>query len=506
MDVDRTAPALRVTGLHHRYGNQPVLSDVHLDVRPGEIHALLGANGAGKSTLIKVVGGVLRPQNGTIEVDGRTVRLRGVSDARAAGIVTVQQDLGLVGPLTVVENLFLGRTLPRRGLLVDRAAARRQAAAWLAVVGAEAPLDRPVAELSPVQQTTVALARALATDARVLILDEPTAALTDQETTVLFGLLRRLRAGGTAIVYVTHRLLEVFQLADRITVLRDRRVVRTLAPAGTDAEALVRLMAGDARPAADSGPRRRPALTGGDSPGLLQVEGLSGRRVRDVSLTLRPGEILGIAGLAGSGRSELLRLIAGAQRPVAGRVLRDGRVIRPGSTGRALAAGVALVPEDRLRQAIMPDASVLENLVLAGLGGLATAGVRNRRRELAAYQAQAAGLDIRAAGPRQPAGQLSGGNQQKVVLGRVLHRSPAVLLLDEPTRGIDVRTKQAIRELVVRASATAGVIVVTSELDELIAIADRLLVLREGRLVAELPAADADEHLVLRHCYGGQHA
>jgi ABC-type sugar transport system ATPase subunit len=501
VDVDRTAAALRVTGLHHRYGAQPVLSDVHLEVAPGEIHALLGANGAGKSTLIKVVGGVLRPQSGTIEVDGRPVQLRGVRDARDAGIVTVQQDLGLVGPLTTVENLYLGRRLPRRGLLVDRPAARRQAGAWLAVVGAEVPLDRPVAELSPVQQTTVALARALSTDARVLILDEPTAALTDQETTVLFGLLRRLRAGGTAIVYVTHRLHEVFELADRITVLRDRRIVRTLAPAGTDAEALVQLMAGDARPAADHTPPRQPPGTGG--PGLLSVEGLSGRRVRDVSLTLRPGEILGIAGLAGSGRSELLRLIAGAQRPLAGRVLRDGRPVRPGSTGRALAAGIALVPEDRLRQAIMPDASVLANLVLAGLGGLSTAGVRRKRRELAAYRGQAAGLDIRAAGPHQPAGQLSGGNQQKLILGRMLHRSPAVLLLDEPTRGIDVRTKQAIRELVVRTAATAGVIVVTSELDELIAIADRLLVLREGRVVAELTAADADERTILRHCYGG---
>ncbi|MET0426747.1 MAG: ATP-binding cassette domain-containing protein, partial [Actinoplanes sp.] len=323
MDVDRTAAALRVTGLHHRYGTQPVLSDVHLEIEPGEIHALLGANGAGKSTLIKVVGGVLRPQSGAIEVDGRPVHLRGVRDARAAGIVTVQQDLGLVGPLTAVENLYLGRRLPRRGLLVDRAAARRQATAWLAVVGAEVPLDRPVAELSPVQQTTVALARALSTDARVLILDEPTAALTDQETTVLFGLLRRLRAGGTAIVYVTHRLHEVFELADRITVLRDRRTVRTLAPAGTDAEALVQLRAGDARPAADDTPPRRP--TGAGGPSLLSVENLSGRRVQDVSLTLRPGEILGIAGLAGSGRSELLRLIAGAQRPLAGRVLRDGR-------------------------------------------------------------------------------------------------------------------------------------------------------------------------------------
>ncbi|MEU4622095.1 sugar ABC transporter ATP-binding protein [Actinoplanes sp. NPDC023801] len=510
MAAEHATPALRVTGLHHRYGTEPVLTDMHLSVAAGEIHALLGANGAGKSTLIKAISGVLRPERGIIEVDGRPCRFRSARDARAAGVQTVQQDLGLVGGLNAVDNLFLGRPMPRRGtlpglrgspargLLLDRRAARHTARAWLASVGPEVPLDRPVAQLSPVQQTCVALARAMSAHARVLILDEPTAALTDQETTVLFGLLRRLRAGGTAIVYVTHRLHEVFELADRITVLRDRRAVATVAPAETDADELVRLMAnaGTPRPTAALA---RPAA----GPVVLNVDGLSGNRVRDVSITLRAGEVVGIAGIAGSGRSELLRLVAGAQRPRSGTVRRDGRPVRPGSTRTALAAGIALVPEDRLRQAVLPDADVTDNLVLASLAQLSSGGIRRRARERAAYRSLAEQLDIRASSPRQPAWQLSGGNQQKLILGRVLHRDPAVLLLDEPTRGVDVRTKHAIRELVARVAATAGVIVVTSELDELIALADRLLVLREGRLVAELDAATADERSILRHCYGG---
>jgi ABC-type sugar transport system ATPase subunit len=279
-------------------------------------------------------------------------------------------------------------------------------------------------------------------------------------------------------------------------VLRDRRVVATVPSAEVDADDLVTMMAGE--PVAHPG---TAATTRG--PEILRVEGLTGRRVRDVSLSLHAGEVVGVAGLAGSGRSELLRLLAGAQRPSAGRIAVRGRPLLPGSTRRALAAGVALVPEDRLHQALLPQADVTENVVLASLRELSRLGIRSARRDRAAWAAAARQLTIRATGPRQPVTQLSGGNQQKLVLARVLRRAPAVLLLDEPTRGVDIRTKQAIRGLIARTASDAAVLIVSSELDELTAVADRVLVLREGRVVAELSAADADEETVLRHCYGG---
>ncbi|WP_198168515.1 sugar ABC transporter ATP-binding protein [Herbidospora yilanensis] len=486
-----------MTGLRHAYGRHIVLDGVDLEIPEGEVHALLGENGAGKSTLIKIVSGALRPSAGKVEVHGRG--LAGVAGARGAGVVTVHQNLGLVDDLDAMENMYLGRPYPRRGLFTDRAAARRHTADALAALAPSTPLDVPVRLLSPVQRTAIALARALEQEPAVLILDEPTASLTAHETEVLFGVVRELRERGTAIIYVTHRMAEVFELCDRVVVLRDRRVVARVRPAETDPDALVALMtateAGQAPP--------RPPRPAGEV--VLGVDGLTGHRVGPISFEVARGQVVGVAGLGGSGRSELLRLIGGVQRSRAGQVRCGGRAVRPGSTRAALTAGIALVGEDRQRHSIVASGSVRENLSLGSLTALSGgAGLMRRRRELALYEEMTTLLQIRAAGPEQPIGELSGGNQQKVVLGRVLATRPQVLLLDEPTAGVDVAAKQAIRSLIGDLAARgAGVVVVSSDLGELLSLADRILVLVDGRLAADLDPREADEYTVLRRCYGG---
>jgi ABC-type sugar transport system ATPase subunit len=493
-------PALRATGLRHAYGRHTVLDGIDLEIPAGEAHALLGENGAGKSTLIKIVSGALRPSAGRVEVFGRG--LAGVADARGAGVATVHQNLGLVDDLDAVENLYLGRPYPRRGLFSDHAAARQHTDAVLASLSPATPLDVPVRYLSPVQRTAIALARAIAQDPAVLILDEPTASLTARETDVLLHALRDLRERGTAIVYVTHRLDEVFKFCDRIIVLRDRRAVARLRPSETDVDALVALMT-----ATGPGevPPRLPTAEGGRGTVVLSVNGLTGNRVRSVSFEVERGQVVGVAGLGGSGRSELLRLIGGVQRWQAGEVRCSGRAVRPGSTRSAVAAGIALVGEDRQRHSIVADGSVRENLSLGSLPALSgSAGLMRSRREHALYTEMTTRLRIRAAGPDQPVSELSGGNQQKVVLGRVLAMRPGVMLLDEPTQGVDMATKQAIRSLIGELAAQGtGVVVVSSDLGELLSLADRLLVLVDGRLAAELDPREADEHTVLKRCYGG---
>ncbi|WP_051761019.1 sugar ABC transporter ATP-binding protein [Herbidospora cretacea] len=474
-----------------------MLDGVDLEIPAGEVHALLGENGAGKSTLIKIVSGALRPTAGKVEVYGRG--LAGVAGAKGAGVVTVHQNLGLVDDLDAVENMYLGRPYPRRGLFADRAAARRHTAHALAALAPSTPLNVPAGLLPPVQRTAIALARALEQEPAVLILDEPTASLTAHETEVLFGVVRDLRERGTAIVYVTHRLAEVFELCDRVIVLRDRRVVARVRPSETDPDALVGLMT--ATEASQAAPR--PPHPPGEV--VLGVDGLTGHRVAPVSFEVARGQVVGVAGLGGSGRSELLRLIGGVQRPRAGQVRCRGRAVPSGSTRAALTAGIALVGEDRQRHSVVATGSVRENLSLGNLTALSGgAGLMRRRRELALYEEMTASLQIRAAGPEQPIGELSGGNQQKVVLGRVLATRPQVLLLDEPTAGVDVAAKQAIRSLIgdLAAGGTA-IVVVSSDLAELLSLADRLLVLVEGRLAADLDPREVDEYTVLRSCYGG---
>lgn len=492
-------PLLKVAGLVKNFDGVRALRGVSWTVDPGTIHGLVGENGAGKSTLIKIVSGVLVPDEGTVAVGGRQQRFASARDAQQSGIATLHQELALVPSLDAAENIFLGRALPKSRLgLVDWRRLRTEAGNALARLGVRLPLTLAVGRLSPAQQTMVTIARAMSQEARVLILDEPTASLTDREISELFSLLRQLRDDGIAVIYVSHRLEEIFALCDWVTVMRDGEVVTTQRVEQLEADELVRLMVGK-KP-----DRLYPDRSGGPGEVVLRANNLTGTRVRGVSVELRRGEVVGIAGLGGSGRSELVRLLSGAQRADAGTVSLDGEQVVFRSPQQALQAGIALVPEERRTQGLVMTDSVGENLVAAVLGQLAVGGVfRKRGRERRNAEQSIESLRIKVASLNQNVGQLSGGNQQKVVLGKVLARGPKVLLLDEPTRGIDVGTKAEIYRLVRRlADDGTAVVVVSSELPELLGLTDRIVVLHEGTVVAELPAQGADEHDVLNRCYG----
>ena len=491
-------PALQAVGISKHFDGVYALSAAELSVDRGEIHALLGENGAGKSTLIKVVTGLISPDAGEVRREGEPDHFANVRAAHARGGVALYQELSIVPTISVAENILLGEETPSRGGVVNWRQLNKRAGEQLARLNQRIPLRRLAGELSPVQQTMVAVARALATDARVLILDEPTASLTDTEITDLFAVLRRLRDEGVAIVYVSHRLEEVFELCDRLTVMRNGETIMTKPIAETDIDEVISTMVG--RPHGLMYPARDTATT----EVRLQVDGLTGSRVQDVSFRAHVGEVLGIGGLAGSGRSELLRLLAGAQKRVDGSVTVAGEVLpRAHSVGSALDAGIALVPEERRSQGVILGDSIQDNIAVANLPAVSRAGWVNNRAVAAIARSALADLQIKARGPRQAVGHLSGGNQQKVVLAKMLARQPKVLLMDEPTRGIDVGTKAEIYRLIRRlAAGGTTVIAVSSELPELIGLCDRILITHQGRISGEVQAADADEHTLLSYSYG----
>lgn len=486
-----------VLATHHLskdYGPVRVVSDISIGFRAGSIHALLGENGAGKSTLIKMLAGVIQPTTGEIFVDAQPQQFRTVRDGQQAGVVALPQELALVPTLAAGENIFLG--VRRTRLLSDRRAITRDATEQLAQLGQRIPMDVPVSELSAVQQTMVALARALVRQAKVLILDEPTAALTDTETEQLFTVLRSLRDAGVAIIYVSHRLEEVFSLADTATVMRNGAQIWTKPIHETDTDDVVSAMIGR-----DHGQVYPPrAARSGDV--VLKVEGLSGHTLIDVSLTARSGNVLGIAGLAGSGRSELLKIIAGAERAQAGRVMLGSVDVTGLSLARTMTAGIALVPEERRSQGLVMSESIQTNIALSNLAAISRFGVASKLKEREIAVRRASELQIKAESVRQPVNELSGGNQQKVVLAKFLERAPSVLLLDEPTRGIDIGTKAEIYLLIRRLTdAGVAVIIVSSEIPELLGVADEIAVLHEGRLTGTVSAAGASTESILHLCY-----
>ncbi len=493
---------LRVRGVGRSYAGVPALSGVDLEVRAGEVLAIVGENGAGKSTLLKILSGVVEPSEGSLEAVGddgvaSPLRLEGVRDATRAGIALVHQELNLAENLDLAGSIFLGREPSRFGIL-DRKALRRDAARWLARVGLELDPGTPCGALPIAQRQLVEIAKALSCEAKVLILDEPTSSLSARETGRLLEIMDELRGRGVAVVFVSHHLDEVMRIADRAVILRDGRKTGELSRGEFDRATIERLMVG--RDLAAAGRREMR----GDAPVRLRVDGLvsSHPRSRPMNFTVRAGEIVGLAGLVGAGRTEALEAIAGVV-PHRGRVEVNGLPLRAGAA-RRVRAGVALVPEDRARHGLFLENPVAMNLSLAWIDRHRRAGLVDRRGEGSLVARMVDRVRLRPPQPSRRVGTLSGGNQQKSVLGRWLAVEPAVLLLDEPTRGVDVGARAEIHAEVRRlADAGSAVVFASSELEEILMLADRVLVLHEGELVGELAGPEATELGIMRLATGG---
>ncbi|MDK1472093.1 sugar ABC transporter ATP-binding protein [Streptomyces sp. 549] len=491
------APVLTMTGITKTFPGVRALDGVDLDVLPGEVHCLLGQNGAGKSTLIKVLSGAHQPDEGQISWLGEPVRLTSPSTATALGVATIYQELDLVEGLSVAENVHLGHE-PAVGGFVRSRQLRASTVQLLARLGhPEIDPGRTAGSLSAAGRQIVSMARALSHEVRLIVMDEPSAVLDPDEVDNLFRIVTELTADGVAVVYISHRLAEIRRIGDRVTVLKDgRAVARGLPARTTPTSEVVALMTG--RDVAQTFPAR-PAAPPADREPVLRVEGLARRgEFEPLDLTVRPGEIVGLAGLVGSGRSEILETVYGARRPTAGRVLVDGRALRPGSVIAAVRAGLGLAPEERKAQGLLLLESVTRNVTASSLPRFSRGGWLDRAAERAAAHAAIRDLSLHPDDPDRPVRTLSGGNQQKAVLARWLLRGCKVLLLDEPTRGVDVGARAELYTLVRRLAAEGvAVLLVSSELPEVLGLADRVLVLREGRVVHTADAGTLTEHRVL---------
>ena len=493
-------PVLRAAGVHKRFGGVHALRGARITIRAGEVHGLTGENGSGKSTLLKILNGQLAPDAGDVEAFGRVAAFKGTRDALHRGVATVSQETTLVPDLSIAENILLGRRMPRRAGVIDWRATVARAGETMATLGLDLDPRSPVRKLRPDQAQMVEIARALSINARVLILDEPTSSLTDDAVSLLFASVRRLCDHGVAVVFVSHRLDEIFSICDRVTVLRDGRTVGEAPVSGFDRDSLVSLMVGASLEQAS----HEPSLHRVGDRMVLRTRNLSlAGAFTGVDLEVRTGEIVGLAGLVGAGRTELLESLFGLHRP-SGTVEVDGEPRWYRSPQAAMKDGVALVPADRKLQGLVLGMSVGENLLMASQSRLFRLRVPRRRRELAAVGAATQTLRIRAASPAVSVDTLSGGNQQKVLLGKWLETRPRLLMLDEPTRGVDVGAKAEIYRIMREArSEGIGIVVSSSETPELLAICDTIVVMFRGRVVARLPREEADEALVTR--LGGGH-
>jgi ribose transport system ATP-binding protein len=495
-DAALGAPLLRMTGIVKTFPGVRALDGVSFDVNAGEVHALVGENGAGKSTLMKILAGAQPADGGTIEVDGKPVAIDGPRTAERLGIGMIYQEFNLVPDLGVIENVVLG-VEPRRGIFLDKAAAANEAAKVMAELGIALPVDRPARRLSVAEQQLTEIAKCLVRHARLIVMDEPTAALTDRETEALFALIGKLKAQGVAFVYISHRLEELPRIADRITVLRDGRAIETRPAAQMPQDEVIRLMVGRSLEAHFP---ELPAV-GPDAAVVLDVRGLSasnGVPVHDVAFEVHAGEIVGLAGLVGAGRTEIVRAIAGADVPTEGEVRVDASRIVVRSPRSAIRAGVALITEDRKAQGLVLGMTVRENTTLAHLSQFVHRLFIDRAAETSTTNTEIAELRIRTPSGEQIVRNLSGGNQQKVVLAKWLIGHARVFLFDEPTRGIDVGAKAEIYALMVELlRGGAAIVMVSSELPEVLGMSHRVLVVREGRIEAEFSRSEATPDKVI---------
>jgi rhamnose transport system ATP-binding protein len=492
-------PLLRLADISKSYAGVHALSAASFELRAGEVHALVGENGAGKSTLIKVITGVVTPDAGEMELDGSRIERLTPRAARALGIAAIYQQPALFPELTVAENIALGSQPVAALWRIDWRKRRRRAAELLARVGAEIDPDADAAELTMPQQQLVEIARALGADARVLILDEPTASLSEEDARNLFRVVHELRAGGVGMIYISHRLEELPLIADRVTVLRDGRTIDTREMAEVDRSTLIQLMVG--RDLSAVFPKRVVPL--GETVLELRDVGSAEAGVHGVSLSVRAGEIVGLAGLVGAGRTELARTLFGLTPADHGEIVLGGRAVRIDEPAKAISLGIAYLPEDRRRHGVVLDMAISANLTLASLRQISRSGAIDAERERGLATEYVQRLGVKTPAIFTPVSSLSGGNQQKVALGRWLITEPSVLILDEPTQGIDVGAKSEIHALMTElAERGVAILMISSELPEILGMSDRVVVMRGGSVVAELNRAEATQEKILAGALG----
>lgn len=494
-------------GIDKSFPGVVALDGASLRVATGEVHAIVGQNGAGKSTLIKILNGAYRRDAGTIQLGDKPVDFHSPLEAQRAGVSTIYQEINLVPYRSVAENIYMGREPVRWGLL-DRDRMNRESTEILRRLGVSVDPRRPLGSLNIALQQMVAIARAISTDARIVIMDEPTSSLDEREVAILFDVIRGLKLNGISVIYISHRLDELYEIADRVTVMRDGRTVDDLPVTGISQVELVARMLGkeigEVRRSGATGFRSQGARKAGDV--LFEASDLEGGALRGANVRVSEGEIVGLAGLLGSGRTEIARAIFGADE-VTGDLRVRGKAIRWRSPRDAIRSGIGLCAEDRKVDGIIPYMSVRENLTLAAMPTLSRHGIVDRAEQRRVVDRFVQRLGIKAASPEQPVRELSGGNQQKVLLARWLCLNPSLLLLDEPTRGIDVGAKAEIQELIDElANDGLGVLMISSELEEITEGSDRVVVLREGRTVAEFDASEVDQDTIIHAMAQGEAA
>jgi len=478
--TDSVPALLSMSGIHKRFPGVHALRGIDLKLEQGEVLALVGENGAGKSTLIKTLGGAHRPDEGCIEIDGAVINIDSPHDSQEAGIGIIYQEFNLVPHLSVRENIFLGRELHRHGI-IKKAAEQERACELLARIGVDIGPDTPCGELSTAEQQIVEIVKALATDVRILVMDEPSAALAPLEVAGLFRIVRDLQSHGIAIIYISHRLDEIFEIADRVMVLRDGQHVGTRPIGEMDRNTMIEMMVG--RSVENEFPKEHREL----GAARLEARHLRANKVRDVSFSVRAGEVLGFTGLVGAGRTETMRLVFGADKRASGSIHLDGKELEIQSPGDAIRARICLLTEDRKHQGLVLMRSVRENFGLPNLAEFSRLGVIDHGRERNAFQEYVETIGIKLSDMEQAAGNLSGGNQQKIVIAKWLQHNCEIIIFDEPTRGIDVGAKYEIYMLMNKlAAAGKAIIMISSELPEVIGMSDRIIVMRNGEITGEV--------------------
>lgn len=491
---------IEMKGIHKSFGSNQVLKNAGFELKDSEVHALMGENGAGKSTLMKILTGVYTKDAGTILVDGKEVVYKNPQEAEKAGIVFIYQELNVLFDLTVVENLFMGKEITKKFGICDKKAMREKAQEIMDKMGVKIPVDAVMSDLSVGQQQMVEICKALMVDAKVLIMDEPTAALTQSETKVLFDVIKALRKKGVSIVYISHRMEEIFELCDRITILRDGAYIGTRDIKDIDMDGIVQMMIG--REIGERYPKRE--VTIGEE--VLRVEGFTKNKVfHNVSFTVRAGEVLGVSGLMGAGRTEIMQAIFGNLSHESGRIFIEGKEVKIKNPRQAIAAGIGFITEDRKTEGLLLEKSIADNITIANLGKISGNGVLSKKKSEELVKQGIEEFHVKCFGPEHECNNLSGGNQQKVVLAKWIFTDPKILILDEPTRGVDIGAKKEIYNVINQLAAKGvAVIMVSSELPEVLGMSDRIMVVREGEVRGIVDGKDADQAKIMTLATGGR--